>query len=435
MSNNYNMLKSCSNGTQSCSAADSVIEANKKQGGVGERLKAPEKPYYAGIDIVKIFAVFSVIGVHFFLNSGFYSIALNENKYIPFLVLRYIFYNCVPLFMISTGYLMRNKKFSLGYYKGIIKIIVIYLFISFICIKFSAVHYGSVYTKWTILKGMLTYTNDGYSWYVNYYLSLFVIIPFLNSAFNGLQTRNQKLALVIILTLITIAARSFYIGFVPENQTPVIPYYLSEMWPLSYYFAGAYLRDYPPKSCRVQTKLIAAVLFCAALGFITWSTLSQSRANIEGGQIFTSRHFDGAAGYGTYPIFVMSVCIFILLFDIKSSNKIVKFILRHIGETTLAVYLISAIFDSKNYNGLVPEYKTIHQKLFFFLYRGDFIGFNQKYADVYTRCTHCYEIIFKNFFSSLFWGIIITNGYKLCEYGVRKGCSAIYKKLRAEKKT
>lgn len=270
----------------------------KKHKGEGTALyteneTAETKPYYAGIDMIKILAAFFVVCIHFFLRSGFYDAPMSDTRLVPFLLMRFLVYNCVPLFMISTGYLMKNKRFSPACYKGLIKVVVIYVFISLLCVKFNIIHLGMVYTKWDILRGMLMYTNDSYAWYVNYYLSLLLIIPFLNSAFSGLETQKERLAL----------------------------------------------------------------------------------------------------------------------------------------------YLISFIFDCKNYYGLAPEYRTIHQRLFFFIYDGAFIGFNEKYTDIYTRCTHCYEIILKNFFSSLFWALIITNAYKLCEYGVRKWIDAVRGRADAAEKT
>lgn len=71
------------------------------------------------IDLIKCIAVFSVISVHFFLNTDFYSrTIINTNMYIAVLF-RTLFMICVPLFIISTGYLMKNKTLNKKYYLGI----------------------------------------------------------------------------------------------------------------------------------------------------------------------------------------------------------------------------------------------------------------------------------------------------------------------------
>ena len=88
------------------------------------------KPYYAGIDIIKILAAFFVVSIHFFLYSGVYYVPIQSKEYIAPIAMRWLVYTCVPLFMIATGYLMKNKKFSGKYYLGLIKIIVIYIVVS-----------------------------------------------------------------------------------------------------------------------------------------------------------------------------------------------------------------------------------------------------------------------------------------------------------------
>ena len=71
------------------------------------------------IDLIKFIAVFSVISVHFFLNNGFYGkIIVGKEMYI-FSFIRTLFMICVPLFIITTGYLMKNKTLSKKYYFGI----------------------------------------------------------------------------------------------------------------------------------------------------------------------------------------------------------------------------------------------------------------------------------------------------------------------------
>lgn len=352
-----------------------------------------EKPYYAGIDIIKILAVFLVVCIHFFLYSGAYSTPLAAEKWIVPIATRWLAYICVPLFMISTGYLMKNKKLSAGYYKGLIKIIVIYIVISIICMKFNHDTYQREFTVWTALKGFLEYSNANYGWYVNYYICIFALVPFLNLAFNGLETKGQKLTLVVTVTLITVFARSFFLGFEPNEQIKVFPDYISGMWPLAYYFTGAFIREYPIKR-KLPAKLLTGGILLGALWFITESTYAHTCANNLNKYVFFSRHFND---YSTYPVFIIAVCVFLLLCDIKTTNKPVKFILRQLSGCTFATYLISYVFDNKFY-----------------------IDFNAKYSDVYDRWLHAYEIIGKVFICSLICGLVIHNIYNVCEMCIKR---------------
>ncbi|MDE6780765.1 MAG: acyltransferase family protein [Ruminococcus sp.] len=357
-------------------------------------VKTTVKPYYAGIDIIKILAVFMVICIHTYLHDGMYGEPITGTKYILPIMCRWLAYTCVPLFMIATGYLMKNKKLTGKYYTGLIKIIVIYIIVSIICMKFNHAKYGSDFSDpWIVLKGFLEYSNANYAWYVNYYIAIFLCIPFLNLAFNGLETKGQCFVLVVTVAALTVFARSLFLGFDRTNQIKLIPDYLNGAWPLAYYFAGAFIREYPLKR-TILNKILIIIGLSASTGFLTWSTYKQSLINLNEGQRFVSYHFND---YGTYPVYLVAVFIFLLLFDITTKNKVVKFILRQISGATFATYLISYVFDAKNY--------------------GDF---NEKYPVVYDRWSHAIEIVGKNFLCALACGLVIHNVYNLVEFLIKK---------------
>ena len=369
----------------------------------------PMKPYFAGIDIVKILAVILVISVHFFLYNGFYYTPLTNTSAVGPIAMRWFAYTCVPLFMISTGYLMKNKTLSAKYYTGIIKIIVIYLVISVICLKFKQDIQHYEFKNWDIFKGFLEYSNAQYGWYINYYIALFLAIPFINLAFNGCKNNKQKFIMTFTVFAFTIFARSFFLGFDRDTQIKALPDYLNGAWPLAYYYVGAFIRDCPPKR-NIRNKLIVFACFCASLGFLTWSTYKQSVADVENEQHFLSWHFND---YGTYPVFLVAVCIFLLLFDITTKNKGVKFVLRQLSGVTLATYLISYIFDNMFYNSWQKDMNSERH-----------IGFNEKYAEVGERLGHWYEVVPKIFICSLISAIVIHKLYDLCVFLLKKGVEA-----------
>ncbi len=368
------------------------------------------KPYFAGIDILKILAVFFVVSVHTFLYSGFYSASIDDRKYIIPIAYRWLSYTCVPIFMTVTGYLMKNKKISAKYYLGVLRVVVIYIVISIPCMMCNKKYFHTEFTPWSVIKGFFEYSNANYAWYVNFYIALFFVIPFLNLAFNGLQTKGQKLTLVITVTLLTVFARSFFIGFENGNQIRIFPDYLSGVWPFAYYFAGAYIRDYPPKKC-LRNKIWALMVLICAICFLTESTYNQSYDNIENNRIMLSYHFND---YSSYPVFIATISIFLLLFDITTRNKGVKFVIRQLSEASFALYLISYVFDREIYTEFVTKYPNAPDGTFNF-----------------DRWTHVYEPLFYTFFHALFWALIISNGYRLLEYLV-KLCISKLKKPAAD---
>ena len=66
-----------------------------------------------GPDITRIVAYFSVLGVHFFLNSGFYETPVMGRRMFVMVIMRTFFMICVPLFMILSGYLYSERKIAI----------------------------------------------------------------------------------------------------------------------------------------------------------------------------------------------------------------------------------------------------------------------------------------------------------------------------------
>ena len=121
------------------------------------------------LDLIKCVAVFTVLSVHFFLNNGFYSLPITGRKMFTAVVFRTMFMVCVPLFMIATGYLMKNKKLSKKYYFGVAKVINIYLLASVVFFSYNIIYNNVVYTFKDIIKKILSF-DVGYSWYVEMYI-------------------------------------------------------------------------------------------------------------------------------------------------------------------------------------------------------------------------------------------------------------------------
>ena len=66
----------------------------------------------AAADIVRCFAFFCVVSVHFFLKNGYYTQPVKGERMFVMTVMRSFFIICVPLFLTLSGYLLRTKELS-----------------------------------------------------------------------------------------------------------------------------------------------------------------------------------------------------------------------------------------------------------------------------------------------------------------------------------
>lgn len=298
------------------------------------------------IDLLKLIAVFSVISVHFFLNTGFYDKnIINMNTYIM-IFFRTLFMICVPLFMITTGYLMKNKKLSKKYYLGIIRVIITYilsslLYISYQCFYLKEVTFSLRYIVSSILK-----FDVGYSWYIEMYIGLFLIIPFLNLIYNNLETKQQKK--ILIFTMLSLTSFQGILNI----RYSLIPDWWINIFPITYYFLGCYFNEY---KINIKKSLNIVLLIITLMLSTTINIL------ISNGGIFARGiHND----WGSISNVITSVLMFLLIINLnldKLNSKLKKIIIK-ISELSLGIYLTSAVVDNLIYFHVFKELSICNLK-------------------------------------------------------------------------
>ena len=77
----------------------------------------------------------------------------------------------------------------------------IYLLASLACAIYKIVNFG--YKPTWMIWGVFDYTTANYAWYIEMYIGLFLLIPFLNLAYNNLPSRKSKLVLLVTLIGLT----------------------------------------------------------------------------------------------------------------------------------------------------------------------------------------------------------------------------------------
>ena len=201
------------------------------------------------VDIIRCLAFFLVVSVHFFLRSGFYSQTVAGERMLVMTIMRALFIICVPLFITLSGYLLCKKELSLKYYKRIIPIVLTYVLSSVACMLFSYFYLGEKLTIFQAVLKIFNFTGAPYSWYIEMYLGLFLIIPFLNVLYNNLPSQKWKLGLVVsfivltslpaVLNVYNFSAISWWVK--PSSNMhahQLIPDWWEGIYPVTYYFVG-----------------------------------------------------------------------------------------------------------------------------------------------------------------------------------------------------
>lgn len=308
------------------------------------------------LDVIRIFACFCVVGVHFFLNSGFYQVVVSGKSMFLMCIFRSLFIISVTLFITLTGYLMNKKEISKKYYKGIIRVIIIYLICSVIYHIFTSLYYDIPFSLINLLKDILSFDGTNYSWYIEMYIGLFLIIPFLNLVFNNLK--NQKETNILMATLIFMIGIPAVLNgfkFGTDNYIKLIPSWWSSMYPIFYYYLGAYLSKYRININKTLNNILIIVFLIFDGSFNYY--------RFYGG----TYSFMGWNGYSSILVMFTTLLIFnrLLNIKIKSNNeKVVKFLTK-VSDATLGAYLISCIFDIIFYNILANYVPNIMNRFIY----------------------------------------------------------------------
>ncbi|MCC8097685.1 MAG: acyltransferase family protein [Eubacterium sp.] len=279
-----------------------------------------------GMDIARIIAILFVPFIHFFGDTEYYSAPIEGTAMLHATALRWLVLTAVPLFMIITGYFKLNKDVSFDHYKAIFPVLMTHIVC---CVVRLFVDYHIHETELTreYVLDKLVFFN--YGWYVRLYIGLLLIIPFLNKAYHGLETRAKKETLILTLIFLTAMGPLFY---------DVIPATWLILYVTGYYFIGAYIREYKIRiNPIINIALIAAVIFSAAYG---------TYGHCGGGAFdWDYLGYSGNSGYSSLPAFMASALIVILVCDLNCPVKPIAWAAKAVSVLSLEMYLFSQMFD------------------------------------------------------------------------------------------
>lgn len=320
------------------------------------------------LDIVRIASVLLVMMVHFFLYTGFYSEPMVGSKMFLMCFMRTFFSACVPMFLLLSGYLMSKKTISKKYFFGISKTLITYVMAGIACIIYKASYLKQTYTTKSAILSFFDFSAANYAWYIEMYIGLFFLIPFLNLIYNNLQTKKQKQLLVVIMVCLTAVPTLFNVynlntpsWWLSPSSSDIFNAILPDWWigfyPVTFFFTGAYLKEY---GLQLKTKTVAFLLILTTLAFTVFNFWRSY------GTGFITSYY--AYWYGFQP-YVTAVLLFELLNRIKCDKlpDAGKYVLWKISDLVLCMYLVSYIFDSYIYEKLCENVPVMQDRLNYFI--------------------------------------------------------------------
>ena len=322
------------------------------------------------LDLIRAIAIFLVISVHFFWNTNFYKINLSGTPIYISHIIRVISMSCVPLFLLLTGYLNNKKEISKKYYFNLKKILIPYILISIISILYKY-YYLHIKTTFLIaIESILDFSAIDYAWYVEMYIGLYLLIPFLNIIWKNLKDKDKKILIftLLILTTLPTLTNNFDIVFnqglkeiflAQNNKTQILPTFWLELYPLTYYFIGCYLCD-KKKTIKIEKKKLIFIYIICILVFASINYLCCYRSTWQNNS-FT-------CDWAGYQNIISSILLFLILssFSYKKIPKFITKTINNISKGSFSMYLLSFIFDSIIYKILNENISLYQNKILFY---------------------------------------------------------------------
>ena len=314
------------------------------------------------MDVVRSFALLCVISVHFFLNSGFYNETVSGFPMFFMVLLRNFFMICVPLFMILSGYLLNTKKISRSYFLKIFQTLGIYLLASLFCAAyrffFDRENFSFIGSFW----GLFNFSTATYSWYIEMYIGLFLLIPFLNLIYNNLTSQKHKKLLLLVLLILTALPSVLNIWqflniqwwirpSISSNHDYLAPDWWIGIYPVTFYFIGCYLKEY-----TLKIKRSTNLLFILSVALLT-GIFNYYRSY---GSVFQNGKWNE---YCSLLVTVQATLVFNYLStkDYSSLGSKTRKVLSKVSAWTLGAYLSSWVFDTAFY-GILCRWEPVMVK-------------------------------------------------------------------------
>lgn len=319
-----------------------------------------------GLDLLRCLALILVISVHFFMKSGFYSEPVLGWRMIVMLFMRTFCMTCVPIFMMLSGYLLSGETVSARYYKRIVRIYITYLLIQPLCFLYRHLVIGESFGLTGTICLILKYEQN-YSWYINMYIGLFLLAPFLNGMYHSLQKQSHKKLLVWSLLFMTafpallnthqVTHLSWWLNPTSsDSYHQLIPDWWLKMYPITYYILGCYFREYPIK-WKMSTKVTALVLGILVIGLYN---------------LYRTYSVPCPSGEWSDHKSILTVILTVLLFTLCRDLKLEKlgdkahWLIQKVSRLSLAAYLLSWIPDQYFYPILIQHQPSVPMRLNYF---------------------------------------------------------------------
>ncbi len=269
----------------------------------------------SNFELLRIILIVFIIALHYLNGSmggalNTKNISNTETNYYIARIIESLCIIAVNCFILITGYFSYNQtKIKL---KKVIDLLLICIFYNTSIYAISCLTNITTFNKESFHIFLTTFYKDGL-WFIDIYIILYLLIPFINLVINGISKKNMK-----VLILIFFIAFSIYPTFLANTTIQDKGYGIINF--IMLYIIGAYINKY--KANNKNVFLLLAIYIAMAI-----CTYYESINDI-----LISGPFD----YNSIFNVIGSIALFLVFAKFKFSSRLINKIAKH----TLAIYII-----------------------------------------------------------------------------------------------
>lgn len=297
-----------------------------------------KKKRILGLDVIRMLAIFFVFVTHAITYRGVLNAEQLSFKWTIYMIIRFLAMAGVPLFLLLTGYLNNKSEASKKYYKGIIPILISYIVISVIEIVVTNIYNHTSIDFGQSLISILNFTANGYAWYFEMYIGLFLLIPFLNKLYNAIENKKEKIILILSLAFLTFVPQIVKSFKAYDMWLDITPDYWQIIYPITYFYIGKFIHEFKP-NLKLTNRLL---LFIGALAIPCTCCYIFSTPTEYAWYIFN--------GFEALTNAFVAVSLFLMFYDIDKNIPVLEQIISQISICSFEMYLFSSIWDKYLYN-------------------------------------------------------------------------------------
>lgn len=284
-------------------------------------------------ELMRLISMFLVVLWHVILHGGFYETTGALKMLLEFIILVGVVH--INSFIIVSGYFQCEKKFSWKKFISIFFLTWFYKVIFVIIFKYFDI---VTVPKIDLFKELLPIDFKNY-WYINIYLVLYLISPWLNKLIKNMNQKEYRKLLIVSFILFSTIPFLTNQSTVANNGYTIIQF-------VYMYLIGGYLKKYPIEEnyhfkiySNNKKQLIFIFSFCFFLLFnflmlqFSTSLFSYNNSLLRETAKYIS---DNNRLYSNPFVIIQSISYFLFFSTLHFKNKVVNYL----AKSSLEIYLI-----------------------------------------------------------------------------------------------